>query len=246
MPFHKRPGQTKEGLVELLSSCAQLQDAMLYDFDIDDDELKTAHKQYLARVMKHMLDTLPSRLRTRAQGTKAWTVSLDGYASPTGNAGHNGALSAMREQSVAAYFQYFLDLRPDLAAETAINPHYHGVMAGYAGEDAKARAVRVAVHGSPMPPPAKPIEPDTEPKNFFCSDASGDRMNVLDRFLSLEPPIKVISVADMVGKLVRRLDAFPGRKIQNLVIGGHGNVGYQAVGAGESWDKTGETSRTDC
>src|SRR5262249_57190368 len=179
-----------------------------------DDELKTAHKQHLARIMQFMLNTLDQRLKTKKPGETAWTVSLDGYASPTGNYRHNLNLSAMREQSVAAYFRYYLAMRPALEAETKINTDYHGFMRGFDGEDPMARAVRVAVHGTPMPPPPTPIQPTAAPRNFFCSDASGDIVNVLDRFFSFDPPIKVSSVADMVDKIIRRLEIVPGTNIQ--------------------------------
>lgn len=52
--------------------------------------------------------------------------------------------------------------------------------------------------------------------------------------------ITVISVPDMVRKVTDRLG--PGRKIQNLFIGGHGSPGYQSVGAGTSHDSSGMRS----
>jgi hypothetical protein len=51
--------------------------------------------------------------------------------------------------------------------------------------------------------------------------------------------ITVVSVADMVDKVNRRL---AGRKMRNLFIGGHGSPGYQAVGDQGAWDTTGERS----
>lgn len=51
--------------------------------------------------------------------------------------------------------------------------------------------------------------------------------------------ITITSVTDMVDKVLKVVDT---RHIQNLFIGGHGNSGYQSVGAGASWDTTGAKS----
>jgi hypothetical protein len=54
MAFKKSPGQTKTCLVRLDQNTAEVRDALLYDFDIDDDGLNEAHKQHLAQAMQWM------------------------------------------------------------------------------------------------------------------------------------------------------------------------------------------------
>ena len=44
MAFKKSPGQTKTCLVRLDQNTAEVRDALLYDFDIDDDDLKEAQQ----------------------------------------------------------------------------------------------------------------------------------------------------------------------------------------------------------
>jgi hypothetical protein len=66
--FEKRPAQTKTGLVRLDQKTAEVRDALLYDFDIDDDDLKEAHKQYLAQAMQSMVDRIEGRKKTKLWG----------------------------------------------------------------------------------------------------------------------------------------------------------------------------------
>ncbi len=47
------------------------------------------------------------------------------------------------------------------------------------------------------------------------------------------------SVKDMVSKIIKHIGS---SRIQNLLISGHGSPGYQSVGAGTSWDTTGNKS----
>jgi outer membrane protein OmpA-like peptidoglycan-associated protein len=242
MAFRKRPGQTQTGLVRVDQETNETIDALLYDFDIDDDELKVRHKQHLAHAMQFMADRLQERKQGLKPGERAWTVSIDGFASRTGTAEHNKILSAMREQAVAAYFNYYLDLKPGLKEAVEINTKYHGFTdTTVPGENPLGRSVRVVVHRPGVPPPPKPPEPVASPRNFFCSDASKDVVNVLDRFFSFEPPIPIFSVSDCVSKVLKRLE-ISGSKIENLVIGGHGASGFQSMGSGREWDNTGAKS----
>ena len=156
--FNRRPGATVDGEVDKIMETAELRDAILYDFDIDDDTLKLNHKHYLDDAVQFLSDQINSRARTVLPGQKAWTVSIDGFASKTGQAAHNEYLSKMREAAVEAYLHEAFARTPALGTLVSIDSRYHGFRDSPAtGENPKYRSARVAVHRPGFPPP--PIDP---------------------------------------------------------------------------------------
>ncbi len=160
--FHPRPGESTDGAVDVHTATGDLRDASLWDFDIDDDTLKPAHTRYLDDLLTFLGNGLAARMATVKPGQKAWTASIDGFASHTGSAQHNEYLSAMREQMVENYLRNQLDagryraLLPNLE----FSRKFHGYRdSPAAGENARYRSVRVAVHRPGLPPPPIDIVP---------------------------------------------------------------------------------------
>lgn len=149
-----RPGDTKEGQLFRIEQKTDLKDALLYDFDIDDQTLKEVHKRYLDEAISFMRDNLSERKKTVKPGQPAWTASIDGFASRTGEATYNVRLSAFRESAVEGYL---IDhMKGDLFNEVHIDRTFHGFNDQIKkGEDPLARSVRLVIHRPGLPP--KPI-----------------------------------------------------------------------------------------
>jgi hypothetical protein len=114
-----------------------------------------------------MANGLAARRSTVKPGEKAWTISLDGFASRTGTAQHNEYLSAMREQAVEAYLKTFLEMKPKLAEQVKIDRTFHGFRdTPVSGENARFRCVRVVAHRPGLPPPPIPV-PDAGSTRFM-------------------------------------------------------------------------------
>src|SRR5260370_5115374 len=70
---------------------------LLFDFDIDAQDLKPKHTAFLDESISFMVDRLPERLKSIPPGQKhVFVWSIDGFASHTGSAGHNLILSDLR------------------------------------------------------------------------------------------------------------------------------------------------------
>jgi hypothetical protein len=153
--FNPRKGDTVDGEVQPLTATGDLRDAILYDFDIDDDTLKSNHTKYLDDAVQFLSDQLAARA---AAGGTDWTVSIDGFASKTGESQHNEYLSKMREAAVEAYLKEAFAHNRALETRVKLDSRYHGFRdSPSTGEDPKYRCVRVAVHRPGFPPP--PIVP---------------------------------------------------------------------------------------
>ena len=98
-----------------------------------------------------------------------WRVSLDGYASRTGEAKWNKELSRERMSAVNDYMQTHLYVDGfDLGPYVDFNREWHGFeQTTGPGENPLGRSVRIAVHrpNSPPPPPRKIPHPPSCPKS---------------------------------------------------------------------------------
>lgn len=95
---------------------AKVLQAYLVDFDIDGDNLKDAHKEWLDRHIIERIALVDSAGRTRLPlpGERAhatWFIWLIGHASRTGSDAHNLDLSARRISSVETYIYARLNAR---------------------------------------------------------------------------------------------------------------------------------------
>ena len=79
--FHRRPGDTKEGQLKKDiggMETVDFKDALLFDFDIDDETPKPAHLEYLREIIRYM------RRNLNVGSGRAYVVWIDGFASRTG------------------------------------------------------------------------------------------------------------------------------------------------------------------
>src|SRR5262245_37436068 len=141
----------------------------LWDYDIDGRDFKSAHRQFLDRVVAAI----------KAEPKKGWRVSLKGTADRLGAAGYNVGLSFDRAKRVEAY------IRRNLPPGAAVTFDPKGFGEGPAAEvdpdetpDAWFRAVEVALTPSQAP---KPVPPPPPPK------PKPERPRV-PRLIPLDPP----------------------------------------------------------
>lgn len=73
---------------------------------------------------------------------------------------------------------------------------------------------------------------------IYVIDGNSDAVDWLDSLFTIGD-ITVVSVQDMVDKVLRKVD---NNWIRSLFIGGHGSPGYQSIGAGPRGDPTGNLS----
>lgn len=146
-----KPGNTTTGLIYTYQETPHLQDKLLYDFDINGAALKPAHKSTLDNIIKFMANDVRQRIRSG----RRWRVSLDGYASRTGEAKWNKELSRERMYSVNDYMQTHLYVDGfDLGPYVDFNREWHGFeQTTGPGENPLGRSVRIAVHRPNSPPP---------------------------------------------------------------------------------------------
>jgi len=138
---------------------------LLFDFDIDAQDLKRKHTAFLDESISFMVDRLQERLNSIRPGQKhVFVWSIDGFASHTGSAEHNLILSDLREQAVEGYLQTHapsgltVTTHPDQPAHVLINRKFHGFQqAAHAGEDRFARSVRLVIHRPGIIPPPRPL-----------------------------------------------------------------------------------------
>ncbi len=138
---------------------------LLFDFDIDAQDLKPKHTAFLDESISFMVDRLPERLKSIQPGQKhVFVWSIDGFASHTGSAEHNLILSDLREQAVEGYLQTHAPIgltvttQPDQPAHVLINRKFHGFQqATHAGENKFERSVRLVIHRPGIIPPPKPL-----------------------------------------------------------------------------------------
>jgi hypothetical protein len=179
----KAPGQTKEGLVHTFEENDLILDQLLFDFDIDDDQVtKEKHQNALAGVASFMGRRHKLRKSNAPPGAKIWQVWLAGHASRTGNRDYNIGLSKRRMQKVKEYLtKRIQDVdsieKLTLEADTDFNEHWTGFDNEFAtvpGENPVARSVRVAVQSAFLsaPPPRTP--PDTASTKFRIRTVSGE------------------------------------------------------------------------
>ncbi|MEN3376697.1 MAG: hypothetical protein V7604_2052 [Hyphomicrobiales bacterium] len=217
--FRRRPGDTKQG--EVLKDpggreTTEFKDAVLFDFDIDDDTPKEAHLEYLREVIRYMVRVL------NVGSGRAFVIHLDGFASRTGGAQHNDFLSTLREQAIENQLRTALDLKPDLKPLVTFNRKFHGFADSPPGENAHFRAVRIVVT-RPGPPP-KPVPIPTGSKFWEVR---------LVTLLSLGIPVVIIPGAEIQvdAALFEIVDRSPGGK-QGLFryVGGGVAVGVPKLG----------------
>jgi outer membrane protein OmpA-like peptidoglycan-associated protein len=151
--YRRRPGKTKEGLIYTNAESTAVRDVLLYDFDIDSYDLKPNHENELDSLIKFMIDNL----RRRKSGEK-WRITLDGYASRTGEKEHNRVLSQCRSHAVSNYILAHFpkpDSGLDLFSFIEFSTTGHGFESTTVqGEDPLGRSVRVTVHPpKDLPPP---------------------------------------------------------------------------------------------
>jgi len=124
--------------------------ALLWDFDIDGDELKPAHREWLGeRIIRPLLK------RSLPGGPAAAKIALIGLASSTGSEESNLGLSKRRAYRVKKHLVSSLGGRtvrwdPTWAGERIANPH--SIESGR--EDARYRSVVIGMY-----PVARPLPP---------------------------------------------------------------------------------------
>lgn len=132
------------GVVSEIESSDSRLVASLYNFNIGSPILKPAHIQYLtARVLPRL--------------SKGHTISVAGFASPTGQEYSNVSLSKARAASVVNYLQGLAPLNP-LSAYTMADgekaARFAGIRRGV--EDGLYRAVLISVQTTQQPSTEKP------------------------------------------------------------------------------------------
>lgn len=176
-PTNKHPiklGETTNGLIHTYTSSPELQDKLLYDFDINDTTLKPAHKAELNNLIKFMADDARRAVRLG----KRWMVSIDGYASRTGSSEWNKELSRQRMYSVNDYIRARLYVDFDLAPYVDFNTQWHGFeQTTIQGENPFGRSVRTAIHRPHLPPP-----PPVPPERIPCNKSKDWQIRVLGVF----------------------------------------------------------------
>ena len=167
----KRPGQTPEGQARIDAAEENLQNRLLCDFDIDDANLKPAHTASLDEMLKF----ISADFEKRKESTEPlWLIGVDGFASRTGTAEHNQALSKEREESTFSYINYHLfdNIRPvdaeSFESRIVRDPKFHGFnKTTVEGEHPLGRSVQVLMKrpNLPIPPPQQNF-PATRSKKF--------------------------------------------------------------------------------
>jgi hypothetical protein len=113
--FNKRKGDTDKGLVwhDPATNTADSLHALLYDFDIDDWELKENQKAWLLKAISFMASDVEARKKSGKLIYKkaVWKIYINGYASRTGDFAHNVELSAHRAQAVQKFLDQYMDKR---------------------------------------------------------------------------------------------------------------------------------------
>ena len=174
--FNKRVGKTKTGLVwrDTAKDTIDSRYALLYDFDIDDWELKELHEAWILQAVTFMADDIAARkkgaLPKWATSGPQWKVWMHGYASKTGEFSHNVLLSANREQEVEKEFRKRIAAKGLTDAEIAYDRVFHGSKdTTVKGENEEGRAVYVVIQRPTLPPPpiiVKPPPPPPTSKKF--------------------------------------------------------------------------------
>ncbi|MGO9326928.1 MAG: hypothetical protein ACLQJ0_02285, partial [Steroidobacteraceae bacterium] len=134
--FNPRPGDTKEGRVDRNPGgpeTVEFKDALLWDFDIDSDELKSAHLAYLDEAMRFMF-----RVRNFGSG-RSFKVWSKGKASRTGGDAHNYQLSVIRQGAVQTTLEDALRLpgNSDLVGMVDFSHDWVGFRESPPGENPK-------------------------------------------------------------------------------------------------------------
>ena len=146
-------------------------DLLVFDFVIDSDVVLSKHEQGLREAIK-FVDSSPDPV----------VVSIDGFASRTGTAAHNKALSERRERAVERFLiANSKTIGP--GRTNRVNPDFHGFSDSPPGENPRFRSVRVVVHRPgvvpppipvPVPPvPVPPVPPTTTAFGSFRLDLIG-------------------------------------------------------------------------
>jgi hypothetical protein len=174
--FNKRPGKTTTGLVwrDTAKDTLDSRYALLYDFDIDDWELKQNHEAWILDGVSFMADDIAARkkgvLPKWATSGPQWKVWIDGYASKTGEFSHNVLLSSNREQAVEKEFRKRIKARGLTDDDIAYDMKFHGFKdTSVKGEHEEGRAVYIVIQRPGLPPPpviAKPPPPPPTSKKF--------------------------------------------------------------------------------
>lgn len=165
--FNKRKGKTTTGLVwsNPGKNAGDVRHALLYDFDIDDDELKPEHRGWLIKAADFLATELEKRkkqsLPAWVPGSKPlWRVYIQGYTSKTGSKNHNQALSALREQSVEEFLRAKLEWRGLPEGMVEYKSDYYGYdRTTVEGEHEQGRSVDVTVQRPTLPPPILALPP---------------------------------------------------------------------------------------
>lgn len=162
--FNKRKGATDKGLVwhDPAKNIADSLHALLYDFDIDDWELKDNHEAWLLKAISFMASDIEARKKAGNLIYKkaSWKIFVNGYASRTGEFAHNVELSANRAQGVQKFLDKYMDKRigpgdiqkdfiPNGFAKTTVK-----------GEDPLGRSVNVLIQRPELLAPPQITLPD--------------------------------------------------------------------------------------
>jgi len=224
--FNPRPGDTKEGRVDRNPGgpeTVEFKDALLWDFDIDGDELKSAHLAYLDEAMRFMF-----RVRNFGSG-RSFKVWSKGKASRTGGDAHNYQLSVIRQGAVQTTLEDALRLpgNSDLVGMVDFSHDWVGFRESPPGENPKFRAVRLTITRAPAPPPPISIVPagSTQWRATLVANAS------------IQIPIPKIPVGPQGDEvLVQIEDTSAGPAIGGRV----GLFSYSGIGVGVSIPKIGK------
>jgi hypothetical protein len=141
-----RTGFVREGAPN--AGSGEVAHALLYDFDIDDHNLKDYHFRWLSNSAINVINKDPAR---------EWVLYVKGKTSRTGTDQHDLLLSQQRAQAVTGYLGAALGARRPKIVHWGVGKTE---ATGPKAEDAGDRAVEVVIRDeTPLPPPIKKKEP---------------------------------------------------------------------------------------
>jgi hypothetical protein len=130
---------------------------LLYDFDIDGDQLKGLHKRWLDKQVIYWL--LTDLAKTASTVCPKWTIWVQGTASRPGSEEHNHRLSKRRADRVLEYLKPYLGAAP-VGFEVNWSGEQLALRAGKADhlEDPWDRGVWILIQAAADPPPKHKIK----------------------------------------------------------------------------------------
>jgi outer membrane protein OmpA-like peptidoglycan-associated protein len=196
------PGATSDGIAEPFKTPDPTNYGVtLLDYKVNDYSLRAAHQQALQALIAKIAADERSGLFSASGG---WQISIDGFASKTGNFEHNRTLSHWRAWVAARALEC-------LAAQAGLPPNRVVVMdivgKGYEDdalanvEDPRRRRIQVSVH----PPVARqPEKPRSSDKFKVCIEQLDFKVYPLPLPKSIPPHIRIAAEILAYAKVTAR------------------------------------------